>query len=736
MSQVVREPGWQAGKGQASLGFSGTDNWLRYSFAPSQRITIFAVNNPWLLRFEMYALHDGEVIQEYSAGTARPFKQRPLATTGFAFPIPAGADQVYIRDTGYTAAIYPVVLTTPAEYSAFSTRLMTFLGMYYGIVLILLLYNVALFFGTRDKTYIAFSLYTLSLIAFLTVADGSGSMFLWPNDPAVNQLMLPVGWAGLVCFLLELSHRFLNVRHHSRRLSLAHRALQCTGLLLGLNIAVAPSALGYMLQTAISGVALAFLLGNSLYFTARRFPNANLFLLANSMFVIGGFTHILMLFGILTPTSILHHSIHIGSMLELALFSIALSRRLRESERARWAAFRHSQDLRRRNQELSAAKSLAEEHRQLQKSLQQAQKLRTLGQLAGGFAHDFNNILASILGFTELARDPDSLADKGRVLRYLQEIEKSGQRGAELVRQLLVYSRNAPPAPQQLNLAETLSNAAALLRGSLPATVEIFTHPPRQPLHMHMDPEQIQQVLVNLSVNAAEAMHNRGRIDITLGTTRLDDLHCTSCMNRFSGDYVVLKVEDTGEGIAGNAGQLFTPFQTTKEIGQGTGLGLSVVHGIVHEHGGHIHASNRVEGGARFSIYLPVKAAPVGVRDAKRILLVEDDPSVAAYLATLLAENDFNTTHAQMPTEALATFVTDPHGFDLVITDHLMPQGTGLEIAEDIHALRPELPVILTTGNVNNLDANEVTSAGIASVFEKPLNSDQLVAKIHGLLAN
>lgn len=215
-------------------------------------------------------------------------------------------------------------------------------------------------------------------------------------------------------------------------------------------------------------------------------------------------------------------------------------------------------------------------------------------------------------------------------------------------------------------------------------------------------------------------------------------MRCTSCLARFNGDYIAIKIEDTGAGIAGNAEKLFTPFHTSKEVGQGTGLGLSVVHGIVHEHGGHVHASNRADGGARFTIYLPHNTpATVGADSKhKRILLIEDDPSVASYLQSLFDVEAYQTTFATMPTEALETFVANPDAFDLVITDYLMPQGTGLELAEDIHALRPDLPILLTTGNANNLDAAALSSAEVAGIFEKPLNSEQLLAKIRGLLAS
>ena len=342
--------------------------------------------------------------------------------------------------------------------------------------------------------------------------------------------------------------------------------------------------------------------------------------------------------------------------------------------------------------------------------------------------------LASIIGFAELAKEKSAQADRSKLMRYLNEIEKSGERGANLVKQLLVYSRSASSRPREVNVQETISEAESLLRSSLPATINITSHLPTNKVTLHTDPEQLQQVLVNLCINAAEAMNSRGQINITAEVLDLKPIVCTSCLQHLSGEYISIKIEDTGPGIKGNAAELFTPFETSKLVGQGSGLGLSVVHGIVHEHKGHIRVSNRNKGGARFTVFLPTQHIPLPTPIGRNILLIEDDPSVAAYLTTFLDEHNFATTVAGLPNDALQTFMANPDYYDLVITDYLMPNTTGIELAEDLHALRPDIPIILTTGNANNISPQDLTSAGVTTVFEKPLNSDQLLAKIHGLL--
>ncbi len=735
IEEALSSNSWRTAPGTATFAFDGQAHWLRYDIPPQDAATFFTIDNPWLIHIDVHLVDGAGEITTYPSGTSRPLSERPIVSSVFAFPINPDVAQIYVYHDGRAATYFPVQLLSAVEFSEFNARLNIFHGLYYGIVLIMVLYNLAMFAGTRVRAYLYYSLYAASLTVFLTTADGTGALFLWPETPALNNVMLAVGWSLALILLLEFAHSFLNLAD-TNRLVQGRRILQAAIFLSACLTLAAPGPLAYLVQSGISTVTFVALLYIGAYAAQKGHTNGVIFLTANSMIAAGGLAHLGMLFAVFEPSIVLQHSVHLGSMAELAILSAALVRQLKDSEDARFEAHQRLQEVSRRNKELRAAKTLAEEHRQLQKSLQQAQKLKTIGQLAGGFAHDFNNILASILGFAELARDKSSLDDRTKLIRYLEEIQHSGERGANLVKQLLVYSRSSPSEPKELNLGDTLRQAQDLLRGSLPATVGINTHLPEQTIHLHIDPEQLQQVLVNLCINAAEAMHNRGQIDIHLEMTTADQLRCSSCLSRFSGEYIAIKVEDSGSGISGTAENIFTPFQTSKAVGQGIGLGLSVVHGIVHEHGGHVHAANRAEGGARFVVYFPPEAAKLGVQTTgKRILLIEDDPSVAMYLESLLDPDEFETVSAAMPTEALETFVANPESFDLVITDHLMPQGTGLELAEDIHALRPDLPVILTTGNANNLDPEALATASLAGIFEKPLNSEQLLAKIRALLA-
>jgi len=738
LEQALTSDQWQAGTGTARFSYDGQPKWLHYKIPSSEQARIFNIGNPWLQDVDVYMTTNGEVRYKYLTGNSKPRSSRPISSgSGFAFGVDRDITDIYVFDYATAASNFPVTLSLTEDYAAANAKLNALHGLYYGILLAIILYSFIMFYTTRVNSYKFYSLYGASLVAFLIIADGTGSSLLWSENPSVNYAMLPVVWALTFIFMTEFCCHFLGFSLKPRT-KIIKRLFHTLVVATALIVIVAHHVNALLLQTLVSGIYLTGLLVAAATAIYRKNPNGLIYLAAISVFTMSAFCYIAMLMSWLEPSIWAQHAVHIGSIAELLILSIGLVSHLNLRERKRYLVFAESQRLSQKNRELQAATVLAEEHRELQKSLQQAQKLKTIGQLAGGFAHDFNNILASILGFAELARDRTASADRPTLMRYLAEIQSSGERGANLVKQLLVYSRSTSFEPQNLNLSATLLTAQDLLRSSLPATVSINTHLPAQQLNLYIDPEQLQQVLVNICINAAEAMQNRGKIDIYLEQVDTHKTRCTSCLVKFSGEHIVLKIEDNGSGITGPAEDLFTPFHTTKDVGMGTGLGLSVVHGIVHEHNGHIRASNRAERGARFSIYLPLTDAGAVVlpdTESKHILLIEDDPSVASYLKSLLDDKKFHTIFASRPSEALETFVANPDQFDLIITDYLMPQGTGIELALDIHALRPELPVILTTGNINNLDKQDIAQANLAGIFEKPLNSDQLLAKIRALLA-
>ncbi len=737
--QAQKRAGWRLAQNPVTFGDSAPPVWLRYRLPERSTDMVLYMDNPWLRRFDVLVVAKGRVLETYASGITQPFSARPLPAPAFAYPVPPEADFVYVQQIANATVAMPARFLDVNEFNHLAARLNLLHGLYYGGVLLMLTISLSFWYHTRDRANLLYGLWAGSLGFFAVAADGTGSMYLWPDLPALHHSMTAIAWAGSAITLMYFAAAFLRLSGNTLKMV---RVLQGTIALVGVWMLIDSTAVAYGLQVLMSVAALGLLVWQAALACQTGDAGNRLFLLSKTVLACSIVVAAFAVFGVLPLNHWTLHAVHIGAALELVLAGYALSLRFRDAQQTQWQALAESRRLEQHNQELRAARSLAEEHRQLQKSLQQAQKLKTIGQLAGGFAHDFNNILASVLGFAELARMPAAQNDRAKQARYLREIEKAGERGASLVRQLLLYSRNTTPTPQRVNLMAALRQFHELMRSSLPATVEIQIDVPPQGSFLRCDPEQLQQLLVNLCLNAAEAMGNRGTIQITSETTMVRDVTCSSCLTRFSGEYVALKVLDSGRGIQGNASDLFTPFHTTKDVGQGTGLGLSVVHGICHENGGHIHASNRATRGARFAVYLPVSDAldtaahrPELALHRNRILVIEDEPSVASYLESLLRDAEFVPVIRRQPTQALETFVADPDGYDLVITDHLMPEGTGLDLAEDLRALRPDLPIILTTGNTNNLGASDVRHAAIQAVFQKPLNSEQLLAKIRGLLA-
>jgi len=441
--------------------------------------------------------------------------------------------------------------------------------------------------------------------------------------------------------------------------------------------------------------------------------------------------------GNIERTLLSNYSLQLGYVIELLLLSAALTYSVRRQSQRSRADHQQAIELAQRVQKLQSQGQLAEEHRQLQRSLQGAQRLKTIGQMSGGFAHEFNNILASMLGFAELARARISEADNPALTRYVSEIEQAGHRGSDLVKQLLIYSRGGQADPRIIDLSEVLGDIEQLLSATFPSSVEFNVEIKDTDLVTRIDLNQFKQILINLCLNASEAMNEKGIITVRLSRQTLSQNHCVSCLNQFQGKFAVIEVEDKGVGIKGNPEEIFTPFHTSKSVGQGTGLGLSVVHGITHENGGHLGISSPGNNGSRFSVYLPEQESVASIPHIhdKNILIIEDDSAVARFLKSLLEEQGYSVSVANVPTQALEQFMANPDVFDLVITDQLMPNLSGLELARDFRALRPELPIILCSADIDALDPDLVAAAGIYDTFAKPIEVESLLKVVDRLLS-
>ena len=379
----------------------------------------------------------------------------------------------------------------------------------------------------------------------------------------------------------------------------------------------------------------------------------------------------------------------------------------------------------------------------LEAPLRQAQKMEALGTLAGGVAHDFNNILGTIIGNVELARE--DLAAEHPAQQSLAEVEKASARARELVQQILTFGRRQPDERRVIGLREVVEESTRLLRATLPAGVELVTMFAHDVPNVLADSSRIHQVVMNLCTNAWQAIPGGvGRITVSLGTVHVTDGHGLAGLR--PGRYACLTVADSGSGIdAAIVERIFDPFFTTKPPGAGTGLGLSVVDGIIKSHDGAIAVETMPGQGATFRAYFPgveaealpraLEPRPVPQGRGQRVLYLDDEASLVHLTSRLLGRAGFEVEGFTRPTEALAAFAADPHRFDVVVSDMNMPTATGLSVAADMLRLRPDVPVALISGYVTDELAARAESLGVRAVLFKPNLTRDLAPLINRLLS-
>jgi PAS domain S-box-containing protein len=383
------------------------------------------------------------------------------------------------------------------------------------------------------------------------------------------------------------------------------------------------------------------------------------------------------------------------------------------------------------------------ELRRLEKQLRLAQRLEAMGTLAGGIAHDFNNILAAILGYGEMAR---RAAPKGSSLRRdLDSIMTAGERGRALVDRVLAFSRSGLGERVAVHVEKVVREALELLEAKLPEGIRIEAKLRAGRAAMLGDATQVHQVMMNLVTNAVQAMPAGGTLSVSLDTVRSEAARAATIGSVEPGEYVVLTVADTGSGIARDIiERIFDPFFTTKEVGTGTGLGLSLVHGIVTELGGAIDVASTPGQGSAFTVYLPRagdavegdegEAAAMPRGDGQQVLIVDDEEPLARLATRTLEELGYVPTAFTSSSAALAAFRADPQRFDAVITDERMPVMTGSALIDALRAIRRDLPILLISGFVGDAVASRARGAGADEVLKKPLSERDLATSLARLL--
>lgn len=394
--------------------------------------------------------------------------------------------------------------------------------------------------------------------------------------------------------------------------------------------------------------------------------------------------------------------------------------------------------------DITAARMAAQHQAEFDRRIAQMQRLEAIGTLSGGIAHDFNNILAVIAGHTQLALGQAPASSELR--ESLAEIGKATDRARMLVRQILTFGRRQAPQRMAVRLQDVVAEAISFLRATIPAAVRILVDLAEELPAVLGDATQLHQVLVNLATNSWHALHGRSgnisfhavAIDVAPGDTG-------KALGVAAGGYVCLTVEDDGRGMdEATRSRIFEPFFTTKPVGQGTGLGLSVVHGIVQSHGGSIAVTSQPGQGTAFRVLLPVANTAPQRRlpppelprgNGQRVLLVDDEPGILKVVGRLLQAQGYQVTATSQPREARQLVAADPGRFALVLADHEMPGMTGLELAAAVRSLAPALQVVLCSGYLRPEVVTAAASRGIAGVLAKPVELGELSNMVARLVA-
>ena len=394
--------------------------------------------------------------------------------------------------------------------------------------------------------------------------------------------------------------------------------------------------------------------------------------------------------------------------------------------------------------ELAERLRAEEEKVKLQAQLHQAQKMESVGRLAGGVAHDYNNMLSVILGYTQMAleqTDPNS-----SLHRDLQEVMSAANRSTGITRQLLAFARKQTIVPQVLDLNEIVTDMINMLRKLIGEDIKLSWHPAPGLWPVLIDPSLLDQVLANLCVNARDAIAGVGEISIETGMDSFESEYYHGHKKIIPGDYLFLAVSDSGCGIDKNIiDNIFEPFFTTKEIGQGTGLGLSTVHGIVEQHNGFIHVYSEQDKGTTFKIYLPRYSGEI--RDKKNngegsfdrgngetVLIVEDELTILQLTSRILTNLGYTVLTANNPTEAIKLAQQHPGKIHLLLSDVIMPDMNGLDLAERILLLHADLKYLFMSGYTADIITNRGALDMDSHLIQKPFSAKRLAAKVREAL--
>jgi PAS domain S-box-containing protein len=393
--------------------------------------------------------------------------------------------------------------------------------------------------------------------------------------------------------------------------------------------------------------------------------------------------------------------------------------------------------------DITERKQAEKEKTKLENQLQQAHKMEAIGVLAGGIAHDFNNILSIILGNAELAMD--DLPEWNLARHNLEEIATASLRARDVVQRLLSFSRQSDQEQMPVNISQIIKDCLKFLRSSIPTSIDIHRTISDVPGIVLADPTQIYQVMMNLCTNAAHAMsENGGIMEVSISVLEVGKNEAIQDIELSQGQYVKISVSDTGHGIAKeNIDRIFEPYFTTKKVGEGSGIGLSVVYGIVKSYDGAISVDSEYGKGTTFNVFLPlVEKEPAFEEETdittptgcERILFVDDEKSIADMTSQMLKRLGYTVTVKTSSMDTLETFRAQPDNFDLIISDMSMPGITGDKLAKELQKIRPDIRIILCTGHSERINDEKAKSIGVRALVMKPIVKNELAKTIRKVL--
>ena len=421
-------------------------------------------------------------------------------------------------------------------------------------------------------------------------------------------------------------------------------------------------------------------------------------------------------------------SVHSGAFLELTARRLEL-----EGEQCMIATVRDRTAERRAEQDRLA----------IQRQLEQASRMEAVGQVAGGIAHDFNNILASIIGYTELVMNTRARFSDEQINQYLDEVVTAGHRARDLISQMLTFTRAQRGESSVIEVNETIDDVSRMLRAAIPSSIELDTYFADDLPAIDIDPTQLQQVIINLLINARDAIRGNGRIEVSTDYVE-DETPCRVCGEVMTEKHVVIRVTDTGHGILPEIiDKIFEMYFTTRDAESGTGIGLWTINNLLHEHEGHITVESEVGVGTTFSIHFPAHAReslpstsddiPVPRIDG-RIVVVDDEVSVANFIAEVLRDKGYPTVVFTDSPQAMSYLQDNMDKVALLLTDGSMPLVTGVELAEFVKSRDPGLPVVFITAYTKTHSAQALKKIGVDHYLQKPFSIDELLTTVGTLV--